>query len=139
MAKSNVGDILLRLLVALLFICIGIQGMANYNTNGLYAAIKSEAFSIILGIVIFLAGLLILVPLFYKKIPAVCVNVSMVVILVVWILVIVFADFVYGLKHTKDMQWFSWIENFIYHLLILNCVWNVSRNSLAALVSKKKK
>ena len=139
MAKSKTGDLVLRVLVAVLFICIGIQGMANYNSNGLYAAVKSEVFSIILGIVIFLAGLLILVPVFYSRIPKIFVNISMVVVLVVWVLVIIFADFVYGLKHTSGMEWFSWIENFIYHLLILSCVWNVSRNSVAELVAKKKK
>lgn len=136
--SSRVGDILLRVLVCFLFICIGIEGIGNFGGNALYRAFDSRAFSIILGTIILVAGVLVLLPIFYSKFPKVFTTSSMIAIFVVWILVIIFSDFVYGLNNTSGKDWFVWIENFIYHLLILGCVYKVSSEAILSVVNKKK-
>ena len=92
------GDIVLRVLVGLLFICIGIQGLMGDTSNGLFDVLDNEVLEILLGILLLLCGVLLIVPSFLKGINAKYVKWSMVAILVVWVLTIVMTDFVDGLK-----------------------------------------
>ena len=74
MAKATiktVGDVGLKLLIGLLFVCIGIEGVANGSGNDLYRAIGDDTINIILGIVLIVCGLLIIVPLFVTGIKPV--------------------------------------------------------------------
>lgn len=135
--STPAGDFLLRILVGCLFICIGIEGMGSFGDNALYRAFDSQSFSIILGIIVFASGILVIIPIFYSKLPKAFSTWSMICIFIVWILVIIFADFVYGCKHTKGTMWFVWTENFIYHLLILSCVYKVSAEAILSVVKKK--
>lgn len=113
------SNLLLKILIGLLFICIGIQGCLGNNDNGLYRAIDNEAFNIILGIVLILCGVLMIIPSFFKGINNTYVKISLGIISIVWILVIVFSDFVYGLKGVNGSEWFYWLESLIYHLMVL--------------------
>ena len=129
-------EIILRLLVGILFVCIGIEGIAGLGSDtGLYRDLD-DLYAILLGVVIMLAGLLLVVPMFIKGIPTTFTKVSMGVILIVWVAVIILSDFVYGVKHTSGKEWFSWVETFIYHLLILSCVVNVSLPAIKGAAKK---
>lgn len=129
-------DAILRILVGVLFVCIGVEGIADLGSDtGLYRDLD-QVWAIILGIVILISGLLLIVPMFVKGISSVFTKVSMGVILVVWVAVIILSDFVYGIKHTSGAEWFSWIETFIYHLLILSCVFDVSLPAIKSVAKK---
>ena len=130
MAKATiktVGDVGLKLLIGLLFICIGIEGVANGSGNDLYRAIGNDTVNIILGIVLIVCGLLIIVPLFITGIKPVFTKYSMIVVSIVWILVIVFSDFVYGFGNFSGTEIFEWLEDLIYHLLILFSILKASK------------
>ena len=132
-AKESVkftGDLILRILVGLLFICIGIQGFMGETSNELFRSLDNEVLEIILGIIPVLCGLLLIVPLFLKGINKVYVKWSMIAVLVVWVIMIIINDFVYGLNGVNGVEWFEWLENLIYHLLILACVYKVSGSAL---------
>lgn len=137
MAKATiktVGDVGLKLLIGLLFICIGIEGVANGSGNDLYRAIKNDTVNIILGIVLIVCGLLIIVPLFITGIKPVFTKYSMIVVSIVWILVIVFSDFVYGFGNFSGTKIFEWLEDLIYHLLILFSILKASKGALKGIV-----
>ncbi len=123
-------DILLKILIGLLFICIGIQGTIGESNNQLFKALNNEVIEIILGVILIISGLLMIVPIFMKGINATYTKISMIIVLAVWVLTIFVSDFYYGFNHTNGTEWFSWIENFIYHLLILSCVYKVSAGAL---------
>ncbi len=128
---------LMRVLVGILFVCIGVEGIADLGSDtGLFRDLD-EVWSILLGIVIMLSGLLLIVPMFFKGISDKFTKLSMLVILIVWIAVIVLSDFVYGFKHTSGSEWFNWIETFIYHVLILSCVVDVSLPAIKGIAKKK--
>ena len=132
-AKESVkftGDLILRILVGLLFICIGVQGFMGETSNELFRSLDNEVLEIILGIILVLCGLLLIVPLFLKGINKVYVKWSMIIVLVVWIIMIILTDFYYGFRGINGMEWFTWIENFIYHLLILASIYKVSGGAL---------
>ena len=138
-AKKS-ANFVLGILIGLLFICMGIEGIADLGTNELYRAIDSDIWNILMGVIILLAGLMLLVQtLGFGKLPKAYTLIAQIVIVVIWILVIVFADFVYGVKHTSGAEWIVWLENLIYHIMILACVGIVCFPTLAKAASKAKK
>ena len=100
------GNLILRILVGLLFICIGIEGLLGDTSNGLFDVLDNEVLQIVFGV------------LYVKW--------SMVAVLVVWILTIIVTDFVEGLKGVNGDEWIYWLEELVTHLLVLACVWKVS-------------
>ena len=123
------GDLLLRILVGLLFICIGVQGLLGNTSNGLFRALDNEVLEIILGILLLICGVLLIIPSFLKGINSVYVKWSMIAILIVWVLAIIMTDFVHGLKGVNGEEWFTWLEDFVTHLLVLACVYMVSSSA----------
>ena len=136
-AAKVAGDFVMKLLVGLLFVCIGIEGIANGTTdaNALYRAIGNDVVNTILGIVLIVCGLLIVVPLFVRGIKPVFTKFSTIIVFIVWVLVIVFADFMTIGKYS-GMGYFEWIENFIYHLLILNAIFVIAKKNFIAVAAK---
>ena len=136
MANSKVnGDFILKLLVGILFVVIGIEGIANFGGNDLYQKLD-EALRIIVGVVLLVAGLLMIVPSFIGGIKKSFVKVSTLIALVAWLIYIVLADFVYGLRGVDGKECFLWIENLVYHLLILYCVYRVASPAVKQLGNK---
>ncbi len=133
-AIKTVGDVALKLLVGLLFICIGIEGVANGGGNDLYRAIDNETVNILLGIVLIVCGLLIIVPLFISGIKPLFTKYSLIIVSVVWVLVIIFSDFVYGFGNFSGTEIFEWLEGFIYHILILLSILQASKGALKGVV-----
>ena len=129
------GDLILKILVGILFVIIGIEGIGDFGGNDLYDELD-DALSIIVGIVLLVAGLLLIVPSFIGGIKASFVKASTLIVLVAWIIYIVLADFVYGLSGVNDEEWFLWLENLIYHLLILYCIYRVAAPAVKKLGNK---
>lgn len=120
------GNLILRILVGLLFICIGIEGLLGDTSNGLFDVLDNEVLQIVFGVLLLLCGILLIVPSFLKGINTTYVKWSMVAVLVVWILTIIVTDFVEGLKGVNGDEWVYWLEELVTHLLVLACVWKVS-------------
>ncbi len=120
------GNLILRILVGLLFICIGIEGLLGDTSNGLFDVLDNEVLQIVFGVLLLLCGILLIVPSFLKGINTTYVKWSMVAVLVVWILTIIVTDFVEGLKGVNGDEWIYWLEELVTHLLVLACVWKVS-------------
>ena len=123
------GDLILRILVGLLFICIGIQGLLGNTNNGLFQVLDNEVLEIILVILLLLCGILLIIPSFLKGINKTYVKWSMVAVLVIWVLTIIMTDFVDGLRGVNGDEWFTWLEDLATHLLVLACVWKVSSSA----------
>ena len=127
MAAGKVnGDFILKILVGILFVVIGIEGIGDFGGNVLFDELDSDVLEIVVGVVLLVAGLLLIVPSFVAGIKASFVKISTLVVLVAWVIYIVLADFVYGLGGVDGDEWFLWIENLVYHLLILYCVYRVA-------------
>ena len=73
----------------------------------------------------------------FREIPStVLAVVAMLIVFVVWILVIIFSDFVYGFGNFSGTEIFEWLEDFIYHLLILFSILKASKGALKGVVNK---
>ena len=97
--------------------------------SSLFRALDNEVLEIILGILLLICGVLLIIPSFLKGINSVYVKWSMIAILIVWVLAIIMTDFVYGLKGVNGEEWFTWLEDFVTHLLVLACVYKVSSSA----------
>ena len=127
MATNKVsGDFILKILVGILFVVIGIEGIADFGGNAIYDEIY-QTFDIIVGVVLLVAGLL-LIASFTK--------VSTRVVLVAWIIFIILEDFIYGLGGLNGDEWFLWLEDLVYHLLILYCIYRVATPAVRKLGNK---
>ncbi len=136
MATGKVnGDFILKILVGILFVVIGIQGIAGFGGNAIYDELD-EAFEIIVGVVLLVAGLLLIVPSFIGGIKASFVKISTLVVLVAWIIFIILEDFVYGMSGLNGDEWFLWLEDLVYHLLILYCIYRVATPAVRKLGNK---
>lgn len=137
MAAGKVnGDFILKILVGILFVVIGIEGIGDFGGNVLFDELDSDVLEIVVGVVLLVAGLLLIVPSFVAGIKASFVKISTLVVLVAWVIYIVLADFVYGLGGVNGDEWFLWIENLVYHLLILYCVYRVATPAVRKLGNK---
>ncbi len=136
MAAGKVsGDFILKILVGILFVVIGIEGIADFGGNAIYDELD-EPFSIIVGVVLLVAGLLLIVPSFIGGIKGSFIKISTLVVLVAWIIFIILEDFIYGLSGLNGDEWFLWLEGLIYHLLILYCIYRVATPAVRKLGNK---
>ena len=136
MAAGKVrGDFILKILVGILFVVIGIEGIADFGGTAIYDELD-EPFSIIVGVVLLVAGLLLIVPSFIGGIKGSFVKISTLVVLVAWIIFIILEDFIYGLSGLNGDEWFLWLEGLIYHLLILYCIYRVATPAVRKLGNK---
>lgn len=135
MAKTAkaLGDFALKVLVGILFVVIGIQGIGEFGGNALYDELDSEM-EIIVGVVLLVAGLLLIVPAFIGGIKQDFVRISTLVVLVAWVLFIILSDFVYGFSRFDGERWILWIEDFVMHLLILACIMRVATPAVKKIV-----
>lgn len=135
MAKTAkaLGDLALKVLVGILFVVIGIQGIGEFGGNALYDELDSEM-EIIVGIVLLVAGLLLIVPAFIGGIKQDFVRISTLVVLAAWVLFIILSDFVYGFSRFDGERWILWIEDFVMHLLILACIMRVATPAVKKIV-----
>lgn len=135
MADKKASSVLLRIVIALLYISMGLRGLVNGGSSGaigsLFNAFDSDAMVYILSTVVLLGGLLLFVPLFAKGLSPVLVKGGMIAILVIWIAVVFFADFAPGFGGFDAKAWISWVEMFMYHLIVLFATYEVCKKALA--------
>lgn len=125
----------LRLVISLLYISIGLQGLitkgGGSGIRSLYNVFDSDVLLYLVAIVVLLSGIVLLVPLFTKKLPPVFVKTGMIAVLVIWVAVIFFSDIAPGFRGFDAKEWISWIESVMYHLIVLIATYEVSRKALA--------
>lgn len=123
--------IVLKIIVSLLYVAMGVEGFvlgkSGQAIGHLYKFIANffgkagDSFVIVVAAVISLSGLCVLASTFFKKIPGKVVSVSMIVLMVVWTLAVVFADFVDGFGDVNDfVALVMWLEPFLIHVLVLS-------------------
>ena len=117
---------LLNIVVGLLFISLGIQGLigrGDPDTIGnVYRLFDSESLVTVVAIVILISGFLQLIPLVFRGVSSAFVKIGRIVILVVWIAVIVLADIFPGFSGFDGVDWVMWIQQLMYHLIVLAAV-----------------
>ncbi|AEV29678.1 hypothetical protein SpiGrapes_1884 [Sphaerochaeta pleomorpha str. Grapes] len=135
MADKKTSSVLLRIVIALLYISMGLQGLVNGGSSeaigSLFNAFDSDAMVYILSTVVLLGGILLFVPLFAKGLSPVFVKGGMIAILVIWVAIVFFADFAPGFRGYDAKSWISWIEMFMYHLIVLFATYEVCKKALA--------
>ncbi len=131
--SKNIVDILFKILVGCLFVVIGIEGIADIGNNALYKEL-SRGVDITIGAVLLVAGLLLIVPVFLKGIKPSFVTVSTIIVLVAWIIYIVLADFMYGLRGVDGEEWILWLEKAISDIIILAGVGRVASPAVKKMV-----
>ncbi len=119
--KGINAEFFLRIIIGLLFICLGIQGYVGggrdaMGVGDLYNAFDSDAIIYILATIVLLSGVILLVPMFIRGISEKIVKAGMIVVLIIWVAVIVFADFI---NMPKNPDWLEWLQMFLYHLIVL--------------------
>lgn len=126
---------ILRLIISLLYISIGLQGLISRGggsgIGALYKAFDSDLLIYLVAVVVMLGGLVLLVPLFTKKLSPVFTKAGTVAVLIIWIAAIFFADFAPGFKGFKAEHWITWVESFMFHLIVLFATIEASRKVLS--------
>lgn len=128
MAGKVDGGKILTILVAIIFVFIGIQGFTGDTDSAIYHVFdtKGDAMDIIIGIVVVAAGALLVLPTFVPAIPSKVVDISKFVVLIVWLVIIVFGD-VFPLLDGK-VKFVDWLVGFTQNLLVLYCIFQVTGN-----------
>jgi len=129
------SEFLLRLVISLLFISIGLQGLISHEGSSgigaLYNAFSSEVIIYLVAVILMLGGLVMLIPLFTNKLSPVFVKAGTIAVLVIWIAAIFFADIAPGFRGFSAEHWVFWIESVMLHLIVLFATFEVSKKSLA--------
>ncbi|MBI9094901.1 MAG: hypothetical protein JEY71_08480 [Sphaerochaeta sp.] len=125
----------LRLVISLLYISIGFQGLisrgGSSGIGALYAAFSSDVIIYLVAVIVMLGGLVMLIPLFTNKLSGVFVKAGTIAVLVIWIAVIFFADIAPGFRGFSAEHWVSWIERVMFHLIVLIATFDVSKKALS--------
>ena len=124
----------LRLVISLLYISIGLQGLisrgGNSGIGALYGAFSNEV-GILVAIIVMFGGIVMLLPLFTNKLAGVFVKAGSIAVLVIWIAVIFFADIAPGFRGFGADEWVFWLESVMLHLIVLIATFDVSKKALA--------
>jgi len=132
--KKN-SAFVLRLVISLLYISIGIQGLisrgGSSGIGALYAAFSSDVIIYLVAVIVMLGGLVMLIPLFTNKLSDVFVKAGTIAVLVIWVAVIFFADIAPGFRGFRAEHWVSWIESVMFHLIVLIATFDVSKKALS--------
>ena len=119
----------LQILIALLFICMGIIGFSSGKSLGaklsnelssLFGNGDQELLLYIISTVELVSGLFLGAALFVPAIPKNIVKTAMMVIMIVWMVIIVLMDII-TVKYSslEGVEWFVWIEQLALHLIVL--------------------
>ncbi|MDY0289610.1 MAG: hypothetical protein RBR15_12365 [Sphaerochaeta sp.] len=125
----------LRLVISLLYISIGLQGLisrgGSSGIGALYRAFSSDVLIYLVAVIVMLGGLVLLIPLFTNKLSGVFVKAGTIAVLIIWIAVIFFADIAPGFRNFNATDWISWIESLMFHLIVLIATFDVSKKILS--------
>lgn len=143
MAKKRVFDIvlILQITLAVFFIVLGLQGLVERNSDvaKLGREMRSafggdtEVITVIMSVLALISGLVIIGSLF-TSIQVKKVDVSIIIAMVSWILIILFKDFI-GSKILNNMDDFGfileWLRVLATDVVILMGLLVVKRNKIA--------
>ncbi|MDD2233069.1 MAG: hypothetical protein PHO44_06770 [Sphaerochaetaceae bacterium] len=138
MAKSASSGfnsaVILKILVIILFIGMGICGYVSGSdvafAGAIYSEIGEEWLTYTISTILLIAGLGLLAPMFVKGMPAVIEKVSMIGILIFWVAVIIFKEFVPGFSGMDFEGFLNWIMNLSVDLIIFFAVLGVCSKAL---------
>jgi hypothetical protein len=128
----------LQILIALLFITLGIIGFSS--NKGIGASLSNELSKMfgngdqelllyVISTVELLCGVFLLAALFVKAIPANIVKLSMTAVWIVWIAIIVVLDILtVDFGKLEGVRWFVWLEQIVMHLIVLAGILKVQEN-----------
>lgn len=143
MAKSSKPDLgalastkALQLLIALLFIAMGMMGFASASGAG--SQLSKELSSMLGGdqeIVLYIisalqlvCGLFLGAHLFTKIIPAKIAVLALTAIMVFWIVLIIILDVLtVNFGRLQGADWFAWIEQVVLHLIVLASILQIRK------------
>jgi hypothetical protein len=117
-----------QLLIALLFIAMGLMGFASASGAGSQLSRElsnmfggdRELLLNILSALELLCGVFLVVQFFMKGIPDKFGKLALTVILIFWLALIVILDILtINFGGFKGADWFSWIEQVVLHLIVL--------------------
>ncbi len=132
--KKN-SAFVLRLVISLLYISIGLQGLitrgGSSGIGALYHAFSSDVIIYLVAVIVMLGGLVMLIPLFTNKLSTVFVKAGTIAVLVIWIAAIFFADIAPGFRGFRAEDWVFWIESVMLHLIVLIATFEVSKKDLS--------
>ncbi|MDC7220432.1 MAG: hypothetical protein PQJ59_10850 [Spirochaetales bacterium] len=130
MAKKSIGIMpLLQILVALLLLTFGIDGITGYNSTGseLMRTVNStlggsnNVLPLIFAIIEIAVGALLIAE-FFMPVATRFVFIGMIVVCVVWILSIIL-NFI--TSHFLEPNFISWLRELSIQLVLLVCFWQV--------------
>jgi hypothetical protein len=126
----------LQLLVALLFLSMGIVGFTtgggatgrlSSEISGMFGG-DSELLAIVLSTVELLCGLFLGANLFVGAIPQKFSKIAMGAVLVIWIALIVILDILtIDFGRFDGSEWFVWIEQVVLHLIVLASIVRIQK------------
>lgn len=97
------------------------------GVGDLYDLFDSDALVYLLATIVLLSGVILLVPMFIRGISEKIVKVGMIVVLVIWVAVIVIADFI---NMPNNPDWLEWFQMLLYHLIVLFGILQVTGKAL---------
>ena len=120
-----------QLLIALLFIAMGMMGFASASGAGSQLSRElsnmfggdRELLLYILSALELLCGILLVAQFFMKGIPEKSGKLALTIILIFWLALIVILDILtIDFGGFSGPDWFSWIEQVVLHLIVLTSI-----------------
>jgi hypothetical protein len=117
-----------QLLIALLFIAMGMMGFASASGDGSQLSREisrmfggdRELLLYIISVIELLCGIFLIAQFFLKGIPDKVGKLALTIILVFWLALIVILDILtIDFGGFRGADWFSWIEQVVLHLIVL--------------------
>jgi len=120
---------LLQILIAVLFICMGIIGFSTSRGLGddlsrgiskVFGGGDRELLTYIISTVELLCGIVLGATLFVKALPSNITTLAMNVVWIVWLAIIVLLDVIsVGFNNLEGIEWLIWLQEIVLHLIVL--------------------
>lgn len=124
--KSLNNPIFLKVLVGLLFVVLGILGLQGEHSpvSQVYDLFRGdlEFLQVVLAVIILVAGILQLLPLFVSALPGALKASSGLIILIVWLAVVLLANIAPAFDGALSDDLVGWLYNFVVNLIVLAAI-----------------
>lgn len=138
MSKSSSNGlntaIILKVLVIILFIGMGICGYVAGDdvafAGSIYQEIGEEWLTYTLTTIVLISGLGLMVPMFVKGMPGIIEKISMILILIFWLAVMIFREFVPGFSGMNFEGFLNWLMNLSVDMIIFFAIIQVCGKAL---------
>ncbi|AEC03024.1 hypothetical protein [Parasphaerochaeta coccoides] len=124
--KNMNNPLVLQILVGVLFLILGILGLQEKASavSQVYDLFKGDLrfLQMVLAVIILVAGLLQLLPLFVSALPGSLKKVSGLVILIVWLAVVFLGNIVPAFDGALSKDFIGWLYSLIVNLIVLSAI-----------------